>query len=240
MDYLEFSPIANDDDPTVPVYDLPSWFDPTTVILRETKARPPPTYGPEIPGYQVMNELDDWLHDLYNIADGLYHVNRKFLSMANDEPDTYDRDARERAQTGLHLASNDLGLILLPVRGDLSLVNIPMIRAGLENAERILVRVLDLIFVGGETWLNLQEKWFLTTEDKKFKGYASRYERTKARYYLKYLISHLLTPRLRSITLPHWPQVARESGHVPAKERKSVPSAMKTFQKTVKLQRPQW
>ena len=188
-------------------YDLPGWFRPVPFGINTSQPRSAPVYGPEVPGYQILNEMDDWVQDLHILLDGLHRVIVQFDNMIVDQSDTFDWHARWNAQQCLVEVMQDLQMVLLPERADLSLADIPILRPGLDNAERLLWKMLSPLFINVERYLVLSENWLITTDDKKFLAYASRYERARCRYFLRYLISHLNTPRLRGIQIPSYPQL---------------------------------
>jgi hypothetical protein len=176
------------------------WFDPTTIIVRNPARPLTPLHNPDIEGSAALREIHDLATDLSRIHSAFCDIHDQLSHMIVDMG-APDDPLRVGAQRLLHENADDLDLVLLPDPDDISMDDdLHTLAEGLANVERIFGIIKEKVFLA-ETYLVTQETLLLASGDK-FKAYASRYERSRYRDFLRWLFANCKTARLRGVFIP--------------------------------------
>ncbi|ETI19388.1 hypothetical protein G647_09221 [Cladophialophora carrionii CBS 160.54] len=172
------------------------WFAPSTIITRDPPSPVVPFYDPDIEGAAALNEIRIWVRELFSLNSLFFDIQAQMSSMVRDMGAS-DDPLRLNAQRLLDEAVDDLIQVSLPSLFELSLDKVQPRAESLADAERHVVTAKEKLFLA-EAYLVTQEALLLASGDE-FKAHASRYERTRYRDHLRWLVSNLQTARLRGI-----------------------------------------
>ncbi|KAJ9614061.1 hypothetical protein H2200_002197 [Cladophialophora chaetospira] len=189
---FEFEPVPMDlEDVEVSPPLLFPWFEYSTIIARD----PPSTaILPELPDVATLSpaqvELYKWMLDLYNLKTAFMDIQAQLCLMVNDICAS-DGPLRTEAQQLLDESASDLDIVLLP---DDYIPTAPemecVVVSGLEKAGERLLGAMDKIF-DAEKYL-VKKETILLANGEKLKVYASRYERSRYRDFVKWHIDGLI------------------------------------------------
>ncbi len=196
----EFEVVPMDlEDVVVPPPRVFLWLESSVINSRDPREVYPPFYGDDVPNSAVVNQLDDLTIDLCNLSNALRAYLEKIFLMFTDfsQSDGFNTSG---IQDHLFAIANLLDTVLLPEIHDIAPSRVKTLAIGLEVGEGLLETVKDDLFKA-EEYIVSQERRVLSEGDKT-KAYASRYERSRHRYFLRWLIANFQTARLREMTIP--------------------------------------
>ncbi|ETI22398.1 hypothetical protein G647_06473 [Cladophialophora carrionii CBS 160.54] len=175
---------------TAPCLPPPHWLEKSTIIRRDPQSQRTPVYRPEIEDAATLNLLIDRQLDISSLREAFRHVNDRYTAMAENmmvHPRYYVLLALEENDTDIRRANapNDYP----------SLENASLRQDALEHARNCLSRVHGRLF-DVERYIIAKEERLLAA-GRKVRAYSSRYERTRRRYFLRWLIAGLHDPKLR-------------------------------------------
>ncbi|EXJ58637.1 hypothetical protein A1O7_06064 [Cladophialophora yegresii CBS 114405] len=171
-------------------FSVPGWLELSTIIRRDPQPQARTVPGPESEGSATTNLLTSRELGIVSLREAFRDVNQQFTAMAADMmalPTSHVLRTLRENDADIHHSEATIDHLFLG--------NASPGQDGLEIARECLARVHGRLFEV-ERYI-IEEENLLLTAGRTFRAYSLRYERTRHRYFLKWVVAGLQEPQLR-------------------------------------------